>query len=217
MNLEFKLAFTRSEKKRKKRYKESFSLSARGQWDGNLHVLSGPSGAGKTTFLNLIAGTLAPQQGELRLNGQSLIDTNKSHVLKPKDRRIGYVFQDDLLFPHLTVQKNVEYGWDGKAPTLESLRPLSIHALLARKPHQLSGGESRRVSIARALMRRPELLLLDEPFTGLNETLKAALKTMLLQLSEEHGFAMLIVTHDYDFVMSMPKAQHHQLEAGKLL
>lgn len=216
MKLEFNLSYTRLDRGVKKGMAPAFTLNAQACFDGQFHLLSGPSGAGKTTFLNLIAGTLSPQHGTLHLDGKCLINTQDQHFVSAMDRKIAYVFQDDLLFPHLNVQRNIEYGWDGIAPRWDSLKPLSITDLHARMPHELSGGESRRVAIARALMRRPNLLLLDEPFTGLNETLKQSLSKMLHQLSEELGFAILIVTHEQSAGMNFPMAYRHQIEHGKL-
>ena len=196
--------------------KDSFALHVKETWDGDLNILTGPSGSGKTTLLNLFAGVLKPQVGTIRLNHQYLLDTQKKVFLPPQQRKIAYVFQDNLLFPHMTVKKNIAYGWNGDEEQWKHIETLGISPLLHRYPHELSGGEQRRVAIARALMGNPELLLLDEPFNGLNESLRMALKETLVQLQTTGELGLIIVTHDHaELFFEMPHRVHH-VERGQL-
>src|SRR5690606_35642680 len=139
-------------------------------------ALVGPSGAGKSTILSLIAGLLRPEFGTIRLEGRVLLDTAAQVCVAPEGRQIGLVFQDHLLFPHLTVEQNLRYGLRRRpARTIEFAKLVAIlelEGLLQRSPRTLSGGQRQRVALGRAMLRGPELLLMDEPLTALDERLK---------------------------------------------
>src|SRR5262249_13542340 len=145
--------------------------------------LFGPSGSGKSTVFALIAGILRPQEGVIRLADRVLVDTAAGVCLPPERRHIGVVFQGHLLFPHLTVRSNLQYGrrvrHDRPMDLERVAEVLEIGALLDRRPGTLSGGQQQRVALGRALLRGPELLLMDEPLTGLDEGLKERVLTYL--------------------------------------
>jgi molybdate transport system ATP-binding protein len=171
-----------------------FTLEARFSSGPGLTAITGPSGAGKTTLLNLIAGLLRPHGGDIRLDGVTLTR------LPAHRRRIGYVFQEARLFPHLSVGQNLRYGrlfTPTSAPTTlaEITDLLDIGPLLDRRPRDLSGGEKQRVAIGRALLAAPRLLLLDEPLAALDAARKAELLPYLARLRDQMRLPMLYVTH----------------------
>ena len=164
-------------------------------------VIFGPSGAGKTSLLENIAGLRKPDTANISFNGQLFDDTGRNYSLPVRLRRLGYVPQHDSLFPHLSVQRNLLYGSNGrpKDHTLEFhhiIDFLKIGHLLNRHVRSLSRGENQRVVIARALLSAPQLLLLDEPLTSLDAKLKNAILQQLQALHREFGIPMLFVTHD---------------------
>ncbi len=199
-----------------------FTLRAKAEIGAGVTALVGPSGAGKSTLLALIAGLLTPQAGTLRFDDALLIDTATQRKVPPWQRHFGLVFQDGLLFPHLSVRDNLLYGWHRRPAaerrfTLEQvLALLEIGPLQARRPAQLSGGERQRVALGRALLYSPRLLLLDEPLASLDERLKQQILPFLKRVKEETRLPMLYVSHlraevDYlaDRVLMM--------EAGRLV
>jgi molybdate transport system ATP-binding protein len=164
-------------------------------------AIFGPSGAGKTSLLETIAGLRKPDTAKLSFNGQLFDDSERNYSLSVRLRRLGYVPQYDSLFPHLSVQRNLLYGSNGKRRdhTLDFhhiIDFLEIGHLLDRHVHSLSRGENQRVVIARALLSAPQLLLLDEPLTSLDAKLKDAILQQLQALHREFGIPMLFVTHD---------------------
>ncbi|CAA7599460.1 Putative ABC transporter [Acididesulfobacillus acetoxydans] len=170
--------------------------------EGILAVV-GPSGAGKTTLLQCVAGLQKPSWGEIRIGGRLVFSSREAKNIPARERRIGYLFQDYALFPHLTVEKNVLYGKpkgdDRRAKRLslaEVLRMLGIEHLKNRYPGQISGGEKQRVALARALMTAPELLLLDEPLSALDPETRSALQRELRRLQLEWQIPFILVTHD---------------------
>lgn len=183
-------------------------------------ALAGPSGCGKTTLLRVIAG-LTPSQGLLTFNDVTWQDD--TIIVPSHRRRIGFVFQDDQLFPHLTVEQNLRYGMERAqaagvdiALTLaEVTAHFDLHALLKRRPATLSGGESRRVNIARAVLSQPQLLLLDEPLTGLDNKRKAEIFPYLAKATRELQIPTLYVSHINDeiaqFCDNMIVMQHGKL------
>lgn len=192
-------------------------LSLDGEMEGSLVGVFGPSGAGKTTLLETIAGLRRPESGRIVLDGRVLCDGPRG--LPVCRRRIGYVPQDLALFPHLSVRANLRYGRPAGADprTLDTIgEVLEITALLDRAPGQLSGGERQRVALARAALADPLLLLLDEPFSGLDQPLKERIFPHLLRLRDEIGIPMLYVTHSADEVMLLCD-QLLVLEAGRKL
>jgi molybdate transport system ATP-binding protein len=154
----------------------SFVLRARFTADAPVVGLFGRSGAGKSTLVNAIAGVTRPSRGHVRVGDVTLFDSAQRIDLSPQERRVGYVFQDALLFPHLTVEGNLLYGHHLRSGPIRFIEPLHVidvlglAALLHRKPGALSGGEKQRVAIGRALLAQPRILLLDEPLASLDVT-----------------------------------------------
>ncbi len=179
----------------------SFALPLRGfelalelELDGVV-ALVGPSGAGKSTTLAVIAGLARPPRGRVALGAEVWLDTARGVFLPPDRRRVGLVFQEYALFPHMTVRQNVAYGGRERADAL--LERLAISHLAAARPDQLSGGERQRVALARALARDPGVLLLDEPLAALDAHTKASVRGELASMLGELGLPTLVVTHDY--------------------
>ena len=158
-------------------------------------ALVGPSGAGKTTVLRAVAGLVRPESGRIVLDGDVLFDAESGVALPPEDRRVGFVFQDYALFPHMSVEQNVAYG--SPNGTGELLERFGIAHLARARPGELSGGERQRVGLARALARDPAVLLLDEPLSALDPHTRAALRLELKELLDELDLPVLLVTHDF--------------------
>ena len=177
-------------------------------------ALVGPSGAGKTTVLRAIAGLATPERGRIELDGTVLVDTETRIDLPPEQRRVGFVFQDYALFPHMTVEENIRYaGRDGAADLLERLE---IAHLAKARPESLSGGERQRVGLARALARDPAVLLLDEPLSALDAHTRTSVRAELRELLEAFDLPTLLVTHDYEDAAALA-ARIGVLVEGKLL
>lgn len=180
-----------------------FAISTHLETDAKIVALSGPSGSGKTTILKMIAGLLQPDRGLLSVGGSVLFDASRGLNVPPHKRRIGFVFQDTRLFPHLSVKNNLAYGRImNRLPVDPSHQAhvidlLDIGHLLKRSTDDLSGGEKQRVAIARALFAKPQLLLLDEPLASLDTARKHEILPYLLRLSDE-GVPMIYVSHDAD-------------------
>jgi molybdate transport system ATP-binding protein len=160
-------------------------------------ALVGPSGAGKSSALRVIAGLAEPRRGRVSLDGEDWLDTERGVSLPPERRRVGLVFQDYALFPHLSVRSNVAFGARGRSvdPLLERFR---IGPLAGARPQELSGGERQRVALARTLARDPAVLLLDEPLAALDAHTKAEVRHELAELLRELALPTLLVTHDYE-------------------
>lgn len=169
-------------------------------------ALFGPSGAGKTTILNAIAGLIRPDSGRIELGGVTLLDTSRNHSLPARERRIGVVFQDSRLFPHMNVRANMLYGWRraGEKPGQDRIEAvialLGLERILARRPRTLSGGERSRVALARAVLMNPRVLLLDEPLAALDAAKKAEILPYLETMVRETKIPMLYVSHSLDEV-----------------
>lgn len=166
-------------------------LDVQMQVPAGVTVLFGPSGAGKTSVINAVAGLLHPDAGRIALGDRVLFD--KSVHVPPHQRRVGYVFQDARLFPHLTVRQNLHYGGAHDFDRLVAL--LGLGALLDRRPAGLSGGEKQRVALGRAMMRAPDVLLMDEPLAALDAPRKADVMPYIAQVGAETGVPILYVTH----------------------
>jgi iron(III) transport system ATP-binding protein len=174
---------------------------------GELVCLLGPSGCGKTTTLRIAAGLERPDKGRVTLNCQ-LVSGDGIH-LPPEARNVGFLFQDYALFPHLDVAANVAFGLDGLAKparrerVMEMLRQVGMEAYAEAWPHQLSGGQQQRVALARALAPKPRLMLLDEPFSGLDKRLRDQVRDETLHVLKNSGVSTLMVTHDPEEAMFM--------------
>ena len=181
-----------------------FSLAARFTSGPGITALFGRSGAGKTSVVNMIAGLLRPERGHIRVADRTLFDADAGIDVPTRRRRIGYVFQDGLLFPHLSVRRNLDYGRRiaGRAGTQipfdQIVVLLGIGHLLARRPSTLSGGEKQRVAIGRALLAGPSLLLLDEPLASLDAARKAEILPYIERLRDEMGLPIIYVSHSLD-------------------
>ena len=179
-----------------------FVLDAKIDSAGLVTGLFGPSGAGKTSLVNMIAGLLKPDRGTITLDAQTLDDAASGLHVPPHLRRIGYVFQDSRLFPHLNVRQNLHYGrrMNGLEPDASSekhaIELLDIGHLLDRRPAQLSGGERQRIGLGRALLAKPRLLLLDEPLGSLDDERKTEILPFLIRLRDEAKVPMVYVSHD---------------------
>jgi ABC-type sulfate/molybdate transport systems ATPase subunit len=160
-------------------------------------ALVGPSGAGKSSVLRVVAGLARPPRGRVALGEELWLDAERGIFLAPEQRRVGLVFQEYALFPHLSVRANVAYGAGGR-PVHELLERFRIERLAEARPAELSGGERQRVALARALARRPGVLLLDEPLSALDAHTKSTVRAELAELLRGLGLPTLLVTHDYE-------------------
>ncbi|PTU33071.1 ATP-binding cassette domain-containing protein [Stenotrophobium rhamnosiphilum] len=178
-----------------------FQLAAQVELNGGVTGICGPSGVGKSTFLALLAGLLRPNTGTLNFSGVDLIDTQRDIFVPAWKRHFGLVFQNGMLFPHLSVRDNLLYGFNRLNPNERHLdlktvtALLEIEPLLQRRPDQLSGGERQRVALGRALLYSPRLLLLDEPLSSLDDRLKQQILPFLKRVKEETRIPMIYVTH----------------------
>jgi molybdate transport system ATP-binding protein len=178
-----------------------FFIAARFETTAGATALFGPSGAGKTSLVNMIGGLLTPDRGRIAIDGNVLFDSAARINVPAHRRRIGMVFQEGRLFPHMTVARNLDYGrWMSgiEADPAERERIVSlldIGALLARRPGRLSGGERQRVAIGRALLMKPRLLLLDEPLASLDRARKLEILPYLARLRDEAKVPMIYVSH----------------------
>ena len=168
--------------------------------DRGITALFGPSGVGKSSVINMVAGLLTPDSGSIRINDRFLYDSEKGINLPPEKRNVGYIFQEARLFPHLSVKANLLYSHRSRAADNPvSLRQvidlLGIGQLLARRPKNLSGGEKQRVAFGRAILSNPDLLLMDEPLASLDEHRKEDLLPFIRQLNAEFALPILYVSH----------------------
>jgi molybdate transport system ATP-binding protein len=184
------------------RYPSGFQLDAAFNAERRVTAICGPSGSGKTSVLSILAGLRRPDAGRVRLGLRVLEDTTAKIRLAPESRRIGYVFQDDLLFPHLNIRRNLLYGWQRRPDGTNTMdfdrvvQVLELRDLLDRFPHSLSGGQRQRVALGRALLRGPELLLFDEPMASLDASLKDRVLGYMEKVLDEWQIPTLYVTHD---------------------
>ena len=176
---------------------------------GRITAILGPSGCGKTTTLRMVAGFEVPDVGVVRIDGRTVADASSHTFVPPEHRRVGMVFQQLALFPHLDVAGNVAYGLRGERRSDRAARVDELLALVGlsgmggRRVDQLSGGEAQRVAIARALAPRPAVLLLDEPFSSLDIALRAGLRAEVRGILRAAGVTTLLVTHDQDEALSL--------------
>jgi molybdate transport system ATP-binding protein len=192
------------------RYPSGFSLDFAFETGLGITALIGPSGSGKTTILNLIAGLLRPNSGRIELHQKGLYCSRENINLPPEARRVGYVFQDYQLFPHLSVEQNLRYG-DCRAKSehfsfSRTVEILDLHELLHRRPMSLSGGQKQRIAIGRAILRGASILLLDEPFSALDAELRRSISEYLARAIAEFQIPTLLVSHDMETVNGIASA-----------
>ncbi|WP_432664005.1 ATP-binding cassette domain-containing protein [Wukongibacter baidiensis] len=191
----------------RKNYSE-FNVSARFEIANEVAVLLGSSGSGKTTILNCIAGLSVPEYGDIRIGDKTIFSSFDGTNIQTRDRRVGYVFQNFALFPHMNAYKNIKYGVknirksfyknrDSKKDMVETImKKFKILHLKDKYPHQLSGGEKQRVALARAFLSNPQILLLDEPFSALDKETKEILYNEFIKLKAECSIPIILVTHN---------------------
>ena len=168
---------------------------------GELVALLGPSGSGKTTMLRVIAGFERPDAGEVSIGGRTVAGADAWE--EPEVRRVGMVFQDGALFPHLTIRQNVGFGEPREGRVEECLELVGLADRADAYPHELSGGERQRIALARALATEPEVVLLDEPFAALDATLRTSLREEVAEILRSTGASALLVTHDQQEALSL--------------
>jgi molybdate transport system ATP-binding protein len=172
---------------------------------GKTTVLLGENGSGKSTILRLLAGLLVPEQGRVVMDEVTYVDTQKRLVVPPQERPFGYVFQDYMLFPHLSVFENIAFGLRAQrmprrhilGRVEHAVAQMQLSGMESRMPSQLSGGQQQRVALARALVLQPKLLLLDEPLSALDIQTRREIRRELRHLLSEEGITTILVTHDY--------------------
>jgi len=195
-----------------------FPLNIEGAFPRETTGVWGPSGAGKTTFFHILAGLITPLQGRIVLEGRTLLDTSKGICLPPRKRRMGLVFQDKLLFPHMRIKENLTFGVPYSLRSRVSLKQvvdwLELGPLLSAWPREISGGEAQRVAIGRALLTSPDMLLLDEPFSAVDPGLKASLLMYISRLQEELDIPLLVISHDLTEVTTLAR-RVFPLQQGK--
>ncbi len=197
-------------------------LAVKFESTGPVTALFGPSGSGKTSVVNMIAGLVKPDRGRISLDGETLFDSAARINVPPHKRRIGYVFQEGRLFPHLSVAQNLDYGrWMNGLATDEAERErvlslLNIAHLLPRRPGKLSGGERQRVAFGRALLMKPRLLLLDEPLASLDRARKLEILPYLARLRDEAKVPMVYVSHQAGEIAKLA-SQVVRIEDGTVL
>ena len=194
---------------------DEFLLRSRFSTTDRALVLFGPSGSGKTLTLRAIAGMLKPDAGYIRCNGDVLFDSKKGINIPTRRRHVGYVFQDYALFPHLTVRDNIGFGLKplfgrvspkDKAHVEELIEAFGLSGVATQKPGALSGGQQQRTAMARALATSPKLLLLDEPFSALDQPLRIRMREELSRSLESFNIPLIMVTHDSDEVESFAES-----------
>lgn len=179
-----------------------FTLDVAWEMGNEIVVLFGFSGAGKSMTLNLLAGLARAESGFIRLGNRILFDSSSNIFVPPQNRKIGYVFQDLALFPHMTVRENIYYGTLGidkderEKRVNEIMDILELQTFGTRYPSEISGGQKQRVALARVLVKKPEILLLDEPFTALDISLRIEMQKLLKELRCTVSIPVILVTHD---------------------
>ncbi|WP_235282916.1 ABC transporter ATP-binding protein [Methanosarcina sp. 1.H.T.1A.1] len=202
--VELKKCYHEAEGSEKKGKMNVFSLDVNFEMKNELVVLFGPSGSGKTTLLKCISGITQPDSGNISVDDRIYFDSGRKINLPIQKRNLGFVFQTYTLFPHMNIRKNIECGLKGwekgnkEKRVREMLDLLHIEELETRYPSQLSGGQKQRVALARALAPKPELLLLDEPFSALDRVIRTELAEKIKHLQKKIGIPLLFITHSLD-------------------
>ena len=206
----------------RKKLANDFLLMAEFSASAGFSIVFGASGAGKTTLLDCIAGLTVPDEGHIQIGEQILFNSSQGISLPVAKRRVGYVFQDLALFPHMSVADNIQYGLAGLPPHLRTersqtiLKSFRISQLQNRRPQEISGGERQRVALARALVTDPHLLLLDEPLAALDLPTKSKILDDLREWNRSHRIPILYVTHSRDEVFALGE-NVIVLEAGRII
>jgi molybdate transport system ATP-binding protein len=206
---------------RARQRRNDFLLDVAFEGGSGITALFGPSGAGKTTVLNIIAGIQRPDSGRVAVSNHILVDTEADIFLPPHRRHVGFVFQDAQLFPHLTVEQNIKFGrWFSRgedvSPPLDIVaNVLGIEGLLRRRPATLSGGEKQRVGLARALLAVPRILLMDEPLSGLDDARRNEIMGLIERVRDDFKVPILYVTHTREEVRRLA-TQVIWLKAGRV-
>jgi molybdate transport system ATP-binding protein len=188
---------------------DGFVLEVEWAIQEELAVLFGFSGAGKSMTLQMIAGLMDPDRGTITLGDKVLFDSRSKINIPPQDRSIGYVFQDLALFPHMTVRGNIAYGIrglgkkEGREKMDEMIKIFHLDGLETKRPSEISGGQQHRVALARALIGRPGLFLLDEPLSALDSPLRAEMQDYLIKIKKEFNIPVILVTHDLSEAYSL--------------
>ncbi len=176
---------------------------------GEVLAILGPSGCGKTTLLSLVAGHIRPDAGTIEIAGRTVADATAGVWVAPQDRRVAMVFQDYALFPHLSVLENVRFALpkelrrDGEDRARRILEALDVAALADRRPTEISGGQQQRVALARALAQQPDIVLLDEPFSSLDQGTRDEVRSEIIGRLRETGLTCIVVTHDQEEALSI--------------
>lgn len=193
-----------------KKLKNHFPIEVSWSAGDEIVALFGPSGAGKSLTLQAIAGFIIPDEGYIKVNGKTIFNSSDKINISPQKRKTGYLFQNYALFPHLTVKQNILFscsdkGMDEAENEVFSnyIKIFQLWGLLSHYPSQLSGGQKQRVALVRALMSKPELLLLDEPFAALDMIMRKKLRSEIKELQKQLKIPMVLVTHDIDEAMMM--------------
>lgn len=176
--------------------RDVFELNVSWNPTSNKVAITGPSGSGKSSLLRVLAGLEPAAQGVVQIQGETWLDTEEGIFVPSWKRKIGWVPQDSLLFPHLSIQENLAYAGASPLEITKVSELLHFSALLERRPRFLSGGERQRVALGRALLSRPKLLLLDEPFSALDRALRLEVANVVCDYVQEHQTPMVVVSHD---------------------
>jgi len=186
---------------------------------GDFVSIYGPSGAGKTTLLRIIAGLIKPETGLITAGNNTWFDAKKKINLKPQQRPVGLVFQDYALFPNMTIKENILYALGGKHSNesfTEVINLMNLEELLHRKPDTLSGGQKQRVAVARSLVKMPEILMLDEPMSALDNEMRRKIQNYLLEAHKKFNLTTILVSHDVGEIFKLSNSVI-MLEDGKIL
>ncbi|MDU2585243.1 MAG: ATP-binding cassette domain-containing protein, partial [Anaerococcus prevotii] len=179
---------------------KNFKLDVDFEMDNESLGLLGASGSGKSLTLKAIGGFIKPDSGKIILNGRTLFDSERKINLRPQDRRVGYLFQDYALFPNFTVEENVRAGLREKADITDKLKEMHIYDIKDKLPAYISGGERQRTALCRILVNKPDILLLDEPFSALDEFLKNSIEAEVLNIIRKYDLKTILVSHNKDEV-----------------
>ncbi|UGU17883.1 ATP-binding cassette domain-containing protein [Sinomicrobium kalidii] len=186
---------------------------------GQLVTLYGESGAGKTSTLQMLSGLMQPDNGRISVNGTTWFDKGRNINLRPQRRNIGYVFQDYALFPHMTIRRNLEFALDKKQDKNivdDLINTVELGELQHRRPDTLSGGQKQRVALARALVRQPGVLLLDEPLSALDNTMRQKLQQHILEAHQKYGLTTILISHDIGEILKLSD-KVYEIQNGNII